>query len=69
MVTFTIICVMLAVALAFALTGIAIVGVIFSGVALVLADIVVGVIPFYLAFKLIKWLFRKKDGGTTVTSA
>lgn len=69
MVTFTIICIMLAVALAFALTGITIVGVIFSGVALVLADIVVGVLPFYLAFKLIKWLFRKKERSTTVTGA
>lgn len=66
MVTFTIICVMLIVALAFAIAGIAIVGVIFSGVALLLADVIVGILPFYLAFKLIKWLFRKR--GTTVTS-
>lgn len=61
MVTFCIIVITLAVMILAAVAGIAVVGMLFSGVVLIALDVIIGISPFVGLFLLIRWLFKKRS--------
>lgn len=61
MVTFCIIVITLAVMILAAVAGIAVVGMLFSGVVLIALDVIIGISPFVGLFLLIRWLLKKRS--------
>lgn len=61
MVTFCIIVITLAVMILAAVAGIAVVGTVLSGVALIVLDVIIGISPFVGLFLLIRWLLKKRS--------
>ena len=61
MITFTIICCLLIMAFIFVLAGFVVAATLLSGVALIVADVFIGVLLFWLAIKLARWVLHRKD--------
>ena len=61
MITFTIICCLLIMAFIFVLAGFVVAATLLSGVALIVADVFIGVLPFWLTIKLARWILHRKD--------
>lgn len=61
MITFTLICLVLAVLIVLAVGVIALLGGALSGVLLIVLDVVIGILPFVGAFMLVRWLLKRRS--------
>lgn len=61
MVTFCIIAFTLVLLILIAVGGIAVLGTVLSGVALIVLDVIIGISPFVGLFLLIRWLLKKRS--------
>lgn len=61
MITFTIICFTLVIAFIFVLACFVVAATLLSGVALIAADVAIGVLLFWLIIKFVRWLLHRGD--------
>ena len=60
MVTFLVICVAILIILSGVLCGVLVAAGLLAGPLLIIADVILGTLPFILIFSLIGWLFKKR---------
>lgn len=61
MITFAIICFTLVIAFIFVLACFVVAATLLSGVALIAADVAIGIFLFWLIVKFVRWLLHRKD--------